>query len=614
MPVFPLAVQDSIRAIHEQFREENAGVVADYIPELGRADPAEFGICVATREGSTYEVGDARVEFTIQSISKALVYGLVLDLTDPHGLPRKVNVEPSGEAFNAISLDPVTGTPSNPMINAGAIATTGQLRELVREKSEEKLLGFFSDLAGRELAINQSVYESERETGHRNRAISHLLRNFDVLELDPELSLDLYFRQCAISVTAHDLAIMAGTLASGGVNPASGVRVLTPETTTKVLAVMGTCGMYDYSGRWLYDVGLPAKSGVGGGVLAVAPGRIGIATYSPRLDEQGNSVRGVKACAEISQQFGLNLFRRNSPINGVVRASYSLDSRASRKIRSVRDRDALETLGKQTQILHVQGVLDFATTERLIASLLQYAGESKGVILDFRSCVDCDAVSGGMLYSQIESVISRGGSILVCHVDVCDELQAHLSVLGSEVVRESLNDALECMEDSHLLGESAAAQPENATPAPIYQFTDSELFQSLNPAQKEAVSKLAKSKTTEPGETVVTAGDIGDEFFVIARGDFGIYAPSKSGSKPVRVATLTAGMTFGEAGLLFREPRTATVISETDGILLCLSESDLSVLADQDPDAVIALMKCFIFSQSEKLRLTDVQVALLDAL
>lgn len=588
--------------------------MADYIPELGTADPAEFGICITTREGSSYEVGDTGVEFTIQSISKALVYGLVLELTGPQGLPRKVNVEPSGEAFNAISLDPITGTPRNPMINAGAIATTGQLRELVREKSEDKLLGFFSELAGRKLTINQRVYESERDTGHRNRAISHLLRNFDVLELEPELSLDLYFRQCSILVTAKDLAIMAATLASGGVNPTSGVRVLTPETTTKVLAVMGTCGMYDYSGRWLYDVGLPAKSGVGGGVLAVAPGRIGIATYSPRLDEQGNSVRGVKACAEISQRFGLNLFRQNPSINSVVRASYSLDSRASRKIRSVRDRDALKALGKQTQILHVQGVLDFATAERLITVLLQYVGEAKGVILDFRSCVDCDRVSGEMLFSQVESVISRGGSILLCHVDVCKELQTHLTRLGSEVVCERLNDALERMEDTLLRGELAEPRPETSTEVSSFQLTDSDVFQSLTAAQKTTVSSLAKSTATQPGETVLTAGDIGDEFFVIARGDFGVYAPGKASSKPIRIATLTAGMSFGEAGLLFREARTATVVSETDGLLMRLSEADISVLKDEDPDTVIALMKCFIFSQSEKLRLTDAQIALLDAL
>lgn len=613
MTGFPLAVQNSIGAIHELFREENGGTVADYIPELGMADPADFGICITTREGFSYEVGDTRVEFTIQSISKALVYGLVLELKGAQGLSGKVNVEPSGEAFNAISLDPVTGTPKNPMINAGAIATTGQLRELVGEESEARLLRFLSGLAGRELTIDPAVYESERDTGHRNRAISHLLRYFDILELDPELSLDLYFRQCSISVTARDLSMMAATLASGGVNPDSGARVLTPETTTKVLAVMGTCGMYDYSGRWLYDVGLPAKSGVGGGVLAVAPGRIGIATYSPRLDEQGNSVRGVKACAEISARFGLNLFRQNPPINSVVRASYSLASRPSRKARSVQDRDALEVLGKQIQILHVQGVLDFATTERLITKLLQCAAESKGVILDFRNCVDCDTGSGQMLLAQVESVLLRGVSMLVCHADACDELRTHLTSLGSEVVCESLDDALERMEDSLLPGELAESGRETSTQVSDYQFTDGEIFRSLTAAQKETVSNLSKSMVTQSGDTVVTAGDVGDEFFVIARGDFGAYAPGRASSKPIRIATLTPGMTFGEAGLLFGEPRTATVISETDGLLMCLSEADLCDLRDKHPHTAFALMKCFVFSQSEKLRLTNAQVALLDA-
>jgi len=287
-----------VRLLHERFANLYDGAVATYIPELALADPSWFGISVATADGYVYEVGDTRQPFTIQSISKPFVYGLALEDRGKAAILERIGVEPTGDAFNEISLESPTGRPRNPMINAGAIAATSLVRGESAEDRWNRILALFSLYAGRKLAINEAVYRSERETGHRNRAISHMLRNFEIIDHDPEPDLDLYFRQCSIDVDCRDLAIIGATLATGGVNPVTRERVIRADNVDEVLSVMTTCGMYDYAGEWVYRVGLPAKSGVAGGIVAVMPGQLAVAVFSPPLDQRGNSVRGVAVCGE----------------------------------------------------------------------------------------------------------------------------------------------------------------------------------------------------------------------------------------------------------------------------------------------------------------------------
>jgi len=287
-------IQTYLERAHAKHAALSTGEIATYIPELGKADPSWFAICLATTDGQVYEVGDSQQTFTIQSISKPITYGLALQ---DHGYDRvlaKIGVEPSGDAFNSISLQPGTGRPLNPMINAGAIATTSLVAGDTREARLARVLDAMSAYAGRPLDIDESVFESERATGHRNRAIGHMLRNFDILTSDPTPVLEMYFRQCAISVTCRDLGIMAATLANRGINPVTGKQAIRGEYVESVLGVMSSCGMYDFAGEWIFRVGLPAKSGVAGGVLAVLPGQLGIGVFSPRLDPHGNSVRGIR--------------------------------------------------------------------------------------------------------------------------------------------------------------------------------------------------------------------------------------------------------------------------------------------------------------------------------
>jgi len=291
-----------------QHKDNGDGVVADYIPELSRADPDHFGVAIATANGKLYAVGDVEVPFTIQSVSKAFAFCLALEIAGPQRVSGRVGVEPSGDPFNAIVFDPDTNRPFNPMVNAGAIAISGLLCEYLGNDAFDFLLNRFSIAAGRKLTVDEKVYASEFETGHRNRAIAHLLLANGALAGSPDKALDLYFKQCSISVTAVDLARMGATFANMGQNPLEKSIAFELTSVRRTLSVMFTCGMYDYAGHWAYDVGIPAKSGVGGGIVGVINRQLGIGTYSPRLDRKGNSVRGIATFEMLAEEFGLHAF------------------------------------------------------------------------------------------------------------------------------------------------------------------------------------------------------------------------------------------------------------------------------------------------------------------
>jgi glutaminase len=299
--------------LYQKYQPLNQGAVADYIPELTLAKPEWFGICVITTDGQVFEVGNCRQVFTIQSISKAFVYGLALEDHGREYVNSKVSVEPTGEAFNSIVLDEKTNRPYNPMVNAGAIATADLIKGSGGTERLKRVLDMFRRYTGRELDINVPVFLSEKATGNRNRAIAYLMLNFDMVTDRIDETLDLYFQQCSILINAKDLAMMAATLANGGINPISGERAIDEHYVQDVISVMLTCGMYDYSGEWVYRVGIPAKSGVGGGIAAVVPQKLGIGVFSPPLDEKGNSIRGIKVCEELSRDFGLHLFNAAKP-------------------------------------------------------------------------------------------------------------------------------------------------------------------------------------------------------------------------------------------------------------------------------------------------------------
>ncbi|WP_445638696.1 glutaminase A [Nostoc sp. DSM 114161] len=294
--------------LHSQYKSLGEGAVAKYIPELAKVNPDLFSICIATVDGQVHKVGDWEQFFTIQSISKVFAYGLALEDRGRDYMLTRVGVEPTGDAFNAIILDEQSKRPYNPMVNAGAIATTSLIKGSGATERLNRMLEMFQRYIGRDVFVDISVFTSERSTGHRNRAMAHLMLNFGMIDPNIEEALDLYFQQCAVLVNCQDLAVMAATLANRGVNPITKERAVDKPYIKDILSVMYTCGMYNFAGEWAYKIGIPAKSGICGGIIAVVPNKMGIGVFSPPLDVRGNSVRGVKVCEELSQRLGLHLF------------------------------------------------------------------------------------------------------------------------------------------------------------------------------------------------------------------------------------------------------------------------------------------------------------------
>jgi glutaminase len=302
-------VQHLLDTAHERYRGLDEGVVADYIPELGIADPGLFGLAVAGVGGRVFVAGDSSHEISIQSISKAFVFALVCDAIGHDEVWRTVGVNNTGLPFNSVmALELNGGSPMNPMVNAGALATTALAPGATSAAKWKFVHDGLSRFAGRVLELDIAVYESEAANNQRNQAIARLLQSYGRMAFDPLQTTDVYTKQCSLLVSTRDLAVMAATLADGGVNPVTGERVVSAATSRDTLAVMATTGLYEMSGDWLYEIGMPGKSGVSGGIITVSPGKGGMATFSPRLDPAGNSVRGQSATRYLSRALGLNLF------------------------------------------------------------------------------------------------------------------------------------------------------------------------------------------------------------------------------------------------------------------------------------------------------------------
>jgi glutaminase len=302
-------VRSLVDDAYRRYRDVEIGLVSDVYPALGRVSPALYGICVASVDGRAHAVGDAEARFTIMSVAKPFTFALVCDVLGPDEAQRRVGVNATGLPFNSLeAVDRAVDGRTNPMVNPGAIATASYVPGRSAGERWRFLRGGLSRFAGRPLDLDDEVLASASATNHRNRELAAALAQRGALGCDPADAVDLYTRQSCLSVTARDLAVMGATLADGGVNPLTRERIVSPDTCRYVLAVMTTAGLYETSGDWLYDVGLPGKSGIGGGIVTVSPGKGGLGTFSPPLDEAGNSVRGQLAARFLSRRLGLDLF------------------------------------------------------------------------------------------------------------------------------------------------------------------------------------------------------------------------------------------------------------------------------------------------------------------
>lgn len=406
----PDPVTAGLQLVLDEVAPRGDGELATYIPELAGADPDRFGIALVSMDGHVYAVGDSDVPFTIQSVSKPFVYALALGDVGAEEILARVGAEPSGEAFNAISLEPESGRPANPLINAGAILTTSLVRAAGPAERFERILGCLSAFAGRPLTVDEDVFRSELATASRNRALAYLMASAGSLQGDVEETVAAYCRQCAVSVTAVDLAVMAATLARGGVNPVSGARVVGEDVAVRTLSVMATCGMYDYSGEWLLRVGLPAKSGVAGGLIAASPAEFGIGVFSPRLDARGNTVRGVAVAQEMAARFDLHLMHHPGPTAPVVYDTRGVDAGAGRRI----------------AVIAAQGDVEFAAAERIADAVLgEVAGGATAVLLDLHRVTRVHHIADRMLDVLLAGLIEDGVAVaLVQQGDVAADVAA----------------------------------------------------------------------------------------------------------------------------------------------------------------------------------------------
>lgn len=302
-------VQTLVDAAYARFKGNQEGELANQYPALERVPPDLFGICIAAINGTLFSAGAVQVPFTIMSVSKPFIFALICQVFGPEKVRQKIGVNSTGLPFNSIlAIEQSPSRLTNPMVNPGAIAATSMVPGTSVEEKWQFIYQGLCRFAGRELSLNEEVYTSASTSNQRNQVVAQLLASYDQIYDDPLTAVDLYTRQCSLDVTAVDLALMAATLADGGMNPVTHDQVIDQVWCSPVLAVMATAGLYDRSGDWLYDVGLPGKSGIGGGLITVAPGKGGIGTFSPRLDHAGNSIRGQLATQFLSTSLGLNIF------------------------------------------------------------------------------------------------------------------------------------------------------------------------------------------------------------------------------------------------------------------------------------------------------------------
>jgi glutaminase len=588
---------------HAEGREDSSGAVADYIPELAKANPDHFGVCLATIDGHVYQVGDAAVPFTIQSISKPFVFALALELLGAERVEAVVGVEPSGDAFNSIRLRP-DNRPFNPMVNSGAIACSGLIHKAKGSEAFECIRAALSRFAGRELGVDEQVFASERETGDRNRAIAYLLRNYSVVEGDVGAVLDVYFRQCSVLVTACDLAVMAATLANNGVNPVTGQEVMKPYTVARTLSVMTSSGMYDYAGEWIYRVGMPAKSGVGGGIVAALPAQLGLGSFSPRLDQHGNSVRGVKICETLSTHFGLHMLNSSGAVRTSIIADYDIGSIASRRGRRPREQKILEAHREQVRVIELVGSLSFATIDYVSRRLEEKPAPL--LIIDFRRVASITGAGSLLLADFLRNLTAGANIAILAGIEPKSAIGAIIMPLIADLpgVRSLavLDEAIEWAEDQVIFRFGGHVARKNSA-----DLGEQALLAGLTGEELSALAALGTSRSYAAGQCIVAAAAPAASLFFLQSGMVSVKLASG-----VRLTSLDQGMEFGEMALL-DERRTADVWADTSVACLELPLEEFNRFCREHPHAGERIARNLAGILARRLILANAKIDLLSA-
>jgi glutaminase len=462
--------------------------------------------------------------------------------------------------------------------------------------------------AGRPLEMDEAVYRSESETGFRNRAIGWMLRNFGVLKGNPTPVLENYFRQCSMRVTCRDLGLMAATLANNGVHPITAKSALLPEHAVSVLSVMSTCGMYDYAGSWLYEIGMPAKSGVAGGVLAVVPGRFGLGVFSPRVDDKGNSVRGVAACQRLSRDFGLHMFSNLRRPSIVLRREYSGAETTSRRVRPPETAVLLRERASRVRLLALQGDVALAGAEYVGRRISGLCEEADSFILDMHRVSRLDASAAHVLQETRRQLAHEGRSLVYSCIRARAELEDPLkrALHPEENGYLSFEDNDLAMEwcENRLLASSAVS-------ARVDDLSNFPLFARLCAQDVARIRPLMRHESYRRGTTIIVSGDLNDDrIFLLLSGEVSVILPLPDGTHQ-RVSTLSPGMNFGEVAVLGHSRRTATVYADTDAECWVFNARAFDRLAAEYPHLKIALLENLSQKLADRLRQNSVQISAL---
>ena len=589
-------------ACHADYLLETSGAVADYIPELGKADPAHFGISLATLDGHVYEVGDTKVPFTIQSMSKPFVFALALDTLGAARVESAIGVEPSGDPFNSIRLN-AENHPFNPMVNAGAIACSGLIHEAKGDGAFDFIRQALGRFAGRELDVDEAVYSSESLTGDRNRAIGYLLRTNAVITDNVTSVLEVYFRQCAILVNARDIAVMAATLANRGVNPVTGEQVTTPYAISRTLSVMTSSGMYDYAGEWIYRVGIPAKSGVGGGILAALPARLGLGSYSPKLDSHGNSVRGIKVCEALSSHYGLHMLSRSDNARNAIIADYDISESPSRRSRRPHEQGILAAHRKDVRVIELMSTLSLSNVD-YVARQLVARPRPQFVIFDFRRVTSMTPAGARLLAEEFRELATYHVTVIVSGIKRAEAEWKPIADETGDLPNMRyyflLDAAIEWAEDQVVFRHGGSIDFFETT-----ELSEQPLLAGLTDEELTELAALATIRSYQPGEKIIATGDPATSLFFLRSGVVHVTLPDG-----IRLATLTAGMAFGEMALL--EPiRSADVRTDAAATAFEVPLVEFEYFRKQHPHAGERIMRNLAQLLADRLILANAKVNLL---
>lgn len=571
-----------LRGVHTDLSRLRDGIPYLIGPSDTAIDPDDFGIALATVDGYVYEVGTTSKQFSLQSLSKPLSYGLALTELGSEAVDAKVDVEPSGDPFHEFSLSESTGRPANAMINAGALAVSSLIKGSGGRSAIKRIEDHYSLYAGRQLRSNGRVYRAERAHSDRNHGLSYLLSSAGVIDGDPTRALETYLRQCSVQVTCRDLAVMAATLANGGTNPVTGVEALTLDAVERVLSVMLTSGMYDDAGDWVVRVGMPAKSGVGGGIIAVLPGQAGLAVFSPPLDQHGNSVRGVAACRRISHDMEMHFVRSARVGQSAIRSNESVDREPSSVRRTEEAVATLAEHGHRARVVSLAGDLYFAGTESVMRELSGLDDEVESVVVDVSGVDEASHLATEMFTRVRERFETEGRRIML--VDPDHVLEAVFP--ADDAARfESTDEAIARCEEALLdrygaPGSSPEEVPVIASPA----------LSMLDPADIRAIASLMDRRTFTDGEIVRRVGQrFGGVFFILS-GSIDIIGSDLDGNR-VKVSTLSAGMTFGDLALGDDDRQETTAKADGPVELMVLGADAIEALETSDPRLAVQLWR-----------------------